>query len=245
MCSKNILNENEHLKNHREAEASDDLKTKPNQEKTENTNTTNNTSILQPVQNYSQVIPSNYNNEQSQVLHAKNQYISQNGNEEVNVTNTNITNSNTEVKDNNSNNNEVNANIVDNRKENDNSINNNKIENGGLNNNNFININEFDDDISKAIAQSLETQKYEESKHSLMPEYYDENNRLNYEKIIQQENNIREEIEKNSPLVSEVHCMDHLIKEFADSIFEQTIQNDIIPKYGGVRLIRRDGIYLI
>jgi hypothetical protein len=77
-----------------------------------------------------------------------------------------------------------------------------------------------------------------------MPDYYDENNRLKYEAIVEQEEKIRLEIENNSPLVSEQFDMSHLEGEFLDSIYADTIK-EVITKYNGVRYVRRDGILIL
>jgi hypothetical protein len=100
----------------------------------------------------------------------------------------------------------------------------------------FVNINETSENANKQ-----EESKNMDDKHKLMPEYYDENNRLNYEQIVEQEENIRLEIERNSPLISEKFEMSHLEKEFSGSSFEEVVK-DVINKYQGVRYIRRDGI---
>jgi len=105
--------------------------------------------------------------------------------------------------------------------------------------NQTVDINEIPKDQNNNNNQN--NIKPEENKHILMPDYYDENNKLNYEGIVQQENDIRMEIEKTTPLISELFEIAHLEKEFNGSIFEQIIKDEIMPKYQGVRYVRRDG----
>jgi hypothetical protein len=72
------------------------------------------------------------------------------------------------------------------------------------------------------------------------PEYYDEFNRPKYEEIVKYENSIREEMEKNTPLVSDLLDIELLRAEYKDSIFEKAI-DDFFKKINKWRTIRRDG----
>lgn len=121
-----------------------------------------------------------------------------------------------------------------------------KVVEGNINNenqslnqvpNDFININEIGDEAHQTYQSKL----VDENKHLLMPDYYDEHNRLRYEEIVAQEEQIRQEIEKQ-PFVSELFDNTHIQKEFAGSKFEQSIL-EVCEKYRGVRYIRRDGNY--
>ena len=60
------------------------------------------------------------------------------------------------------------------------------------------------------------------------------------EDIINYENELRLEIEKNSPLVSDILNIDHLMIEFKNTIFENSIL-DVMKQYKSIRTIRRDG----
>ena len=75
---------------------------------------------------------------------------------------------------------------------------------------------------------------------SLKNEYYDENGKLKIEEIIKYENELREEIEKTTPLVSELKPINELTEEFKNSEFMNIIPL-IFNKYSNIRLIRRDG----
>lgn len=72
------------------------------------------------------------------------------------------------------------------------------------------------------------------------PEYYDEFNRPKYEEIIKYENSLREEMEKNSPLVSDLLDIELLKKEYKDSIYEKAIE-EFAKKIHKWRTVRRDG----
>lgn len=74
----------------------------------------------------------------------------------------------------------------------------------------------------------------------LNQEYYDEFNRPKYEDIINYENELRNEIENSSPLVSDKMNINFLVEEFKNSIFEKAV-NDVIKKYSQIRTVRRDG----
>jgi hypothetical protein len=74
----------------------------------------------------------------------------------------------------------------------------------------------------------------------LNQDYYDEFNRPKYEDITKFENEIRAEIEQNSPLVSDKLDVHFLTAEFADSIFVNSVK-EITDKYKYIRTVRRDG----
>ena len=71
-------------------------------------------------------------------------------------------------------------------------------------------------------------------------EYYDEFNRPRYEDIINYENNLREEMEKNSPLISDKLTIDILVAEYADSIYKNSTI-EFSKKIKEWRTVRRDG----
>ena len=54
--------------------------------------------------------------------------------------------------------------------------------------------------------------------------YYDEQGRPKYEEIVKYENELRQEIENTTPLVSDKIDIDFLVSEFKDSIFENAIK---------------------
>jgi hypothetical protein len=74
----------------------------------------------------------------------------------------------------------------------------------------------------------------------LNPDYYDEFGRPKYEEIIKFQNELVQEIEDSSPLVSDKMGSDYLITEFKDSQFVNSI-NEIAKKYKFIRTVRRDG----
>jgi hypothetical protein len=71
-------------------------------------------------------------------------------------------------------------------------------------------------------------------------EYFDEFNRPRYEDIVNFENNLREEMEKNSPLVSEKLTIDTLVAEYTDSIYQNSTL-EFSKKIKHWRTVRRDG----
>jgi hypothetical protein len=75
---------------------------------------------------------------------------------------------------------------------------------------------------------------------NLNPEYYDEYGRPRYEEVVKYENELRNEIEQNSPLVSDKLDIHFLLEEFKDSQFEKSIL-EITQKYQSIRTVRRDG----
>ena len=90
-------------------------------------------------------------------------------------------------------------------------------------------------------SQNTEEKK-EGDKKVFNQEYFDEFNRPKYDDIIQYENQIRQEIENNSPLVSDKLPIDYLLKEFKNTIFEGAV-SDVMKKYSYIRTVRRDGEY--
>ncbi len=72
------------------------------------------------------------------------------------------------------------------------------------------------------------------------PEYYDEFNRPKYEEIIKYENSLREEMEKNTPLVSDLLEIELLKSEYKESIYEKSIE-EFSKKIHRWRTVRRDG----
>jgi ubiquitin thioesterase protein OTUB1 len=71
-------------------------------------------------------------------------------------------------------------------------------------------------------------------------EYYNEGNIPKYNDIIEYENQLRQEIELTTPLVSELKPIQTLIDEYKDSIFSQSIKT-ICEKYKFIKYVRRDG----
>jgi hypothetical protein len=71
-------------------------------------------------------------------------------------------------------------------------------------------------------------------------EYFDEFNRPRYEEIVNFENNLREEMEKNSPLVSEKLNIEILVAEYSDSIYQNSTF-EFSKKIKQWRTVRRDG----
>jgi len=100
--------------------------------------------------------------------------------------------------------------------------------NSNINNNNNNNNNESNNENQK------------NPKNSIKNEYYDENGKLKFEEIIKYENELREEIEKTTPLISELKSINELYQEFQNSEFMNIIPL-ITNKYSNIRLIRRDG----
>lgn len=91
--------------------------------------------------------------------------------------------------------------------------------------------------------ESKETKEEEKVVEENVPkntDYYDENGRPKYEEIIKFENEIRNEIELTTPLVSELFPIEHLYKDFENSEFEKAIPK-ISEKYEKIRTVRRDG----
>ena len=119
----------------------------------------------------------------------------------------------------------------------DNIINQNLIKEINQNTSNNNNVNS-----ANSYAQKNNEELKEKTK--LNQEYYDEFNRPKYDDIIQYENLIRQEIENNSPLVSDQFDIEHLLIEFRETIFENAILN-VMKKYKYIRTIRRDGIDII
>ena len=101
-------------------------------------------------------------------------------------------------------------------------------DNSNINNNNNNNNNESNNENQK------------NPKNSIKNEYYDENGKLKFEEIIKYENELREEIEKTTPLISELKSINELYQEFQNSEFMNIIPL-ITNKYSNIRLIRRDG----
>lgn len=71
-------------------------------------------------------------------------------------------------------------------------------------------------------------------------EYYNEGNIPKYNDIIEYENQLRQEIELTTPLVSELKPIQSLIEEYKDSIFANSIKT-ICDKYKFIKYVRRDG----
>jgi hypothetical protein len=74
----------------------------------------------------------------------------------------------------------------------------------------------------------------------LNPDYYDEFGRPKYEDVVAYENQLRAEIELNTPLVSDKMDIVYLIAEFKDSQFEKSVE-EVVQKYKFIRTVRRDG----
>lgn len=74
----------------------------------------------------------------------------------------------------------------------------------------------------------------------LNPDYYDEFGRPKYEDVVNYENQLRAEIELNSPLVSEKLDVQYLLNEFKDTNFFNSVL-EITQKYKFIRTVRRDG----
>jgi len=74
----------------------------------------------------------------------------------------------------------------------------------------------------------------------LNPDYYDEFGRPKYEDVVAYENQLRAEIELNTPLVSDKMDIVYLVAEFKESQFEKSVE-EIVNKYKFIRTVRRDG----
>jgi len=74
----------------------------------------------------------------------------------------------------------------------------------------------------------------------LNPDYFDEFGRPKYEAVVDYENQLREIVEKSSPLVSDKYDINYLKTEFKESQFENSV-NEICHKYKSIRTVRRDG----
>jgi ubiquitin thioesterase protein OTUB1 len=102
-------------------------------------------------------------------------------------------------------------------------------------NNNDSNINNNNNNNNESNKENQNNQN-----NSIKNEYYDENGKLKFEEIIKYENQLREEIEKTTPLISELKPINELYQEFQNSEFMNIIPL-ITNKYSNIRLIRRDG----
>ena len=102
-------------------------------------------------------------------------------------------------------------------------------------NNNDSNINNNNNNNNESNKENQKNQN-----NSIKNEYYDENGKLKFEEIIKYENQLREEIEKTTPLISELKPINELYQEFQNSEFMNIIPL-ITNKYSNIRLIRRDG----
>ena len=102
-------------------------------------------------------------------------------------------------------------------------------------NNNDSNINNNNNNNNESNKENQKNQN-----DSIKNEYYDENGKLKFEEIIKYENQLREEIEKTTPLISELKPINELYQEFQNSEFMNIIPL-ITNKYSNIRLIRRDG----
>lgn len=102
-------------------------------------------------------------------------------------------------------------------------------------NNNNSNINNNNNNNNESNNENQNNQN-----NSIKNEYYDENGKLKFEEIIKYENQLREEIEKTTPLISELKPINELYQEFQNSEFMNIIPL-ITNKYSNIRLIRRDG----
>jgi ubiquitin thioesterase protein OTUB1 len=102
-------------------------------------------------------------------------------------------------------------------------------------NNNDSNINNINNNNNESNKENQNNQN-----NSIKNEYYDENGKLKFEEIIKYENQLREEIEKTTPLISELKPINELYQEFQNSEFMNIIPL-ITNKYSNIRLIRRDG----
>ena len=102
-------------------------------------------------------------------------------------------------------------------------------------NNNDSNINNNNNNNNESNKENQNNQN-----NSIKNEYYDENGKLKFEEIIKYENQLREEIEKTTPLISELKPINELYQEFQNSEFMKIIPL-ITNKYSNIRLIRRDG----
>jgi len=111
--------------------------------------------------------------------------------------------------------------------------------------------NQFQNQNDNLINKNYKSQEYEDGVININqiqnnnlgfinPEYYDEFNRPKYEEIVKYENSIREEMEKNTPLISDVLNIELLQKEYKESIYEKAI-DDFVKKINKWRTVRRDG----
>ena len=116
------------------------------------------------------------------------------------------------------------------------------------NNNENFNDNGNNDQISKeSLQKEKDDQKVSEKiqtensdKKIVNSEYYNEHNIRRYNDIIDYENSLKAEIERTTPLISDVKPIKTLIDEYKNSIFENSIQ-EVSKKYQYIRYARRDG----
>lgn len=78
------------------------------------------------------------------------------------------------------------------------------------------------------------------NQNQLNSEYYNEFNIPKYNEIVDYENKLRQEIEEQSPLISDIMSIQTLLDEYKDSIFVNSLQ-EITTKYKSLRYARRDG----
>jgi ubiquitin thioesterase protein OTUB1 len=102
------------------------------------------------------------------------------------------------------------------------------------------------DQISKeSLPKEKDEQKVSEKKEDseikvVNSEYFNEHNIPRYNDIVDYENSLKAEIERTTPLISDVKPIQTLIDEYKDSIFANSIQ-EITKKYQFIRYARRDG----
>jgi hypothetical protein len=112
--------------------------------------------------------------------------------------------------------------------------------NQNLDENVEININSLNDNQSVIPSTNPSENINVQSNVYLNPDYYDEFGRPKYEDVVAYENQLRAEIELNTPLVSDKMDIVYLIAEFKDSQFEKSVE-EVVQKYKFIRTVRRDG----
>ena len=196
-----------------------------------NENNDNNTNINQVVNNNNII-----NNEQNQIqenqnnknINTNNSEMNQNViNNEININNQNQVNNNNNTKNTNNiineNNENQNNNIIQNSNINNNQINNNS------NNNNRVNINNTNQNQTPTTPSG--------NNNIQNPDLDYTNNILNIEMY----NQIMNQIELESPLISDLLSSSTLVKEYQDNLDYKDSIKIIADKYQSIRKIRRDG----
>jgi len=180
-----------------------------------NNNANNNNQINNNQIENNNIINTNVNNESQSNETNENIKINNNQNENNNIINTNVNNE-SQSNNNNENINKINNNIIN-------------INNNNTNNNNNNNSNQITDQGNNNI--NLDLRPNSNSELELI------NNLLN----VEMENLIREDIDSNTPLISDNSDTIGLLNEYKDnSQYIDSVQT-IANKYKSIRKIRRDG----
>lgn len=123
----------------------------------------------------------------------------------------------------------------------------NEIENLDQNKEEIIDINKINEEIIPLNnfndgnnTENDNNKKDDKIEKVINTDYYNEFNIPKYNEIVDYENKLKEEIEKTTPLISEIKEIQTLIDEYKDSIFSKSIQ-EVSKKYKFIRYARRDG----